>query len=221
MSDITGIHHVGTVVPDLDTAIEQHRGLGFTMAAPTGAFGVASSRAYLRRSFIELVGLSTARETIDVPEAAVRAAVARLTEGMTIVIFDSADIDASAARLDAAGIAHSGVTSIQRPITTEAGTRMAPARFLEIAGTPEGRVGIAQNSTVDDPGVTHANGAVDVIGVTLRTPDPAAARVRYETYLGADPSPLVTFIPGSAPTFTGYTVASDRLGLEISFRASA
>ncbi len=219
MSDINGIHHVGSVVPDLAEAIELYQKLGFTMPPPSGAFGVASSRAYLRHSFLELIGLTTAGETIDVPEAAVRKAASRLSVGTTILIFNSADIDASAARLDAAGIAHSGVIDIQRPITTESGTRMVPARFLEFGGTPEGRIGIAQNSTMDDPGVTHANGAVDVIGCTLHSPDPAATRARYETYLGTDPSRFVTFVAGPAHAFTGCTVATTDTDLHITLTA--
>ncbi|MER5334424.1 VOC family protein [Micromonospora sp. NPDC002717] len=186
--------------------------------APALPVGAANTHIYLRRNFVELVSVVRDGQPvpgeaklipINVPDdklpgllAAVRSAAANLIacldrfQGMHILIFDSLDIDHAAARLDAAGVAHGGVHAIQRPIETANGTRMVPARYLEISNDeagappgrlPEGRLGVAENAAVvEEQQPEHANGAIDLIGCTLCVPDDALPDVkrRYETYLG-------------------------------------
>ncbi len=184
---------------------------------PPQPVGAANAHIYLRRNFVELVTLVRDGESLpdeadvlplDVPDdklpgllTAVRAAAANLSDcldrfpGMHILILDSPDIDSAAARLAAAGVHHGGVHAVQRPIHTADGTRMVPARFLELnsdePGAPpgrlsEGRVGVAQNSGADPHHLTHANSAIDLIGGVLCVPDDALAAIvqRYEIYLG-------------------------------------
>jgi catechol 2,3-dioxygenase-like lactoylglutathione lyase family enzyme len=185
------------------------------LARPVGA---ANTHIYLRRNFVELVTVIRDGQPIPVEAqliplnvpadkllgllAAVRGAAANLTacldrfQGMHILIFDSPDIDRAAARLDAADVGHGGVHAIQRPIETADGTRMVPARYLEInsdesAAQPgllaEGRVGIAENkATEGQTQPEHANSAIALSGSMLCVPDDATPDVvhRYETYLG-------------------------------------
>ncbi|EEP70411.1 dioxygenase [Micromonospora sp. ATCC 39149] len=186
--------------------------------APARPVGAANTHIYLRRNFVELV--TVIRDGQPIPDeahvvplkvpadklpallAAVRGAAANLTacldrfQGMHILIFDSPDIDCAAARLDTAGVGHGGVHAVQRPIETADGTRMVPARYLEINSDdpnaprgllPEGRVGVAENTPVaGQQRPEHANSAIDLVGCMLCVPDEALADVehRYATYLG-------------------------------------
>ncbi|WP_344149874.1 VOC family protein [Kribbella yunnanensis] len=185
--------------------------------APPRPVGAANAHIYLRRNFVELVTIVRADESLpaeaellplSVPDdklpgllTAVRTTAANLSDcldrfpGMHILIFDSPDIDRATTRLRAADVDHGGVHSIQRPVHTAEGTRMAATRFLEVNSDepgaapgrlPEGRLGIAQNSAVDPHRVMHANSAIDLIGGVLCVPDDTwgATVKRYEIYLG-------------------------------------
>ncbi|MBN6054897.1 VOC family protein [Nonomuraea sp. RK-328] len=67
--DITGLHHVGHIVHDLNQAMEHYRRLGFTVPAPAypvlprvaggpaEPFGVANTHVYFPGNFIELVAV--------------------------------------------------------------------------------------------------------------------------------------------------------------------
>jgi catechol 2,3-dioxygenase-like lactoylglutathione lyase family enzyme len=114
-------------------------------------------------------------------------------EGLHILMFSSADIDATAARLTTAAVRHGGVNTVQRP----AGSHVETVRYLEIDGLrpgveAEGRVGIAADL---DPRIqatrlaNHPNGAVGLVDTTLCTADTEldATRARYERYLGRVP----------------------------------
>lgn len=189
-----------------------------TPGAPAGPIGVANTHVYLRRNFVEIVAVIKSDQPIPddahlipikIPDdklpgllTAVRGAATNLAaclgrfQGMHILIFDSPDIDRAAARLDATTVGHGGVHAIQRLIPTPDGTRMVPARYLEINSDdpgappgrlPEGRLGIAENTAVDEQQPPeHANSAVELIGCTLCVPDGALPEVvrRYEAYLG-------------------------------------
>ncbi|GAA1641782.1 hypothetical protein GCM10009828_083040 [Actinoplanes couchii] len=185
--------------------------------APARPIGAANAHIYLGRNFVELVTVVDEDQPLPagaellpivVPDdrlpgmlAGIRGAAARLTglldrgEGVHIVIFDSADIDRSAAELDAAGIVHSGVQAVQRPIETADGTRMVPAHYLEILGAGPARIGIAQNSAAEQPvQPVHANGAVELIDCTLPSPD-------------GEHRPAVSLVTGERLAFTGFTLA--------------
>ncbi|GAA2352895.1 VOC family protein [Nonomuraea africana] len=65
--DISGLHHVGHVVRDMERALERYRRLGFTLpppaypaisaaeGTPAEPFGAGNTHAYFPRDFIELV----------------------------------------------------------------------------------------------------------------------------------------------------------------------
>ncbi|MEU7001695.1 VOC family protein [Nonomuraea sp. NPDC046570] len=67
MDDITGLHHVGHVVRDMEQAMERYRRLGFTLPPPAyptmpraaggepEPFGTGNTHAYFPRNFVELV----------------------------------------------------------------------------------------------------------------------------------------------------------------------
>ncbi|RIV32735.1 hypothetical protein [Micromonospora radicis] len=96
--------------------------------------------------------------------AAVRGTVTNPTagldrfEGAHILILGSAGLDRAANRLTASGVGHGACTPVRRPIQTPDGTRMVPGRYLEIDSDDpdaprgrlsEGRVGIAENPTIE------------------------------------------------------------------------
>ncbi|MGK5552460.1 VOC family protein [Actinomadura kijaniata] len=259
MGDIEGLHHVGHVVHDMDAAAERYRRLGFAVSPPAypvlpgeGPCGVANAHVYFLRGFVELVAVIDPGRTpsgarplpLRVPEerlpglrAAVRAttgsiaAFLRRFQGLHIAIADTPDIDAVAARLTAAGVAHGGVHAVQRPVETAAGTAMEPARYLEVSApglppgrVPEGRVGFAENAPVEGlRGTDHPNGATGLAGCVLCVADRElpGVRERYGAYFGepregrADvtlvaASALGALLPGerpaALPAFVAFTV---------------
>jgi hypothetical protein len=174
------------------------------------------------------------RSAIEATTADLAAALARF-EGAHILMLTPDDIDATAARLRADGVAHGGVHTAQRSVETAGGTRTSPVRFLELDGTgvPEGRVGYAQNAG-DGAGVAHPNGAVDLVESVLcvAAHDLPAAERRYERYLNRParrdgerrtfdlaaaqvtlitPAGLADLLPGerppALPAFAAYAVA--------------
>lgn len=215
---------------------------------PAEPFGVANTHVYFPRNFIELVAvidetsqppgqahpipLQAPDDELPELRAAIGAAAANLasflerSEGIHILIADTPDIDSVAARLAAAGVSHGGVHAIQRPIETDSGTRMEPARYLEISSDagplPEGRIGLAENTSavvVEDQ--RHLNGATELTECVLCVPDSALAEFeqRYRTYFG-EARANVTILPASAlagrlpgerpaalPAFAAYAVS--------------
>lgn len=182
-------------------------------------FGAANTHADFARDFLELVTvvqadghaggrmpadarlvplqappdvLPTLLERINATSANLAECLERF-EGLHILMFSSADIDATAARLSTAGVRHGGVNTLQRP----AGAEVETVRYLEIDGVrsgveAEGRVGIVADL---DPRIQairlskHPNGAVGLVDVTLCTTDTEldAIQARYERYLDRTP----------------------------------
>lgn len=230
MNEVNGLHHVGHVVRDLGQAMETYRRLGFTVAPPAypvlpgvseEAVAVANAHVYFADGFVELVAVLDADHPpvearpfpLRVPDdrlpglaAAIRATVANIRsfadrfEGVHIMIADTSGIDGVASRLTASGVPHGGVHAIQRPVQTEAGTLMEPARYLEISApdlplgrVPEGRIGFAQNATApaDRPADhSHPNGAIRLVECVLCVDDASLPEVtrRYGTYFGQEPA---------------------------------
>ncbi|PRX96196.1 VOC family protein [Allonocardiopsis opalescens] len=115
-------------------------------------------------------------------------------EGLHIAVFRTADADAAAARLTAAGVPHSGVHRLRRP-AADGGT--VPVGYLEIDGaggrTPEGRLAIAEDpgGPAAESAAAHPNGAVDLVEAVLCVPaaELAEAERRYAGYLGRPARP--------------------------------
>ena len=181
-------------------------------------FGAANTHADFSRDFLELVTVvDTGRAGGRVPPDArlvplqappdalpslverIRATSATLSdclaryEGLHILMLSSSDIEATAARLAAAGVGHGGINTVRRP----AGPGVETVRYLEIDGTRpgaevEGRIGVVADP---DPEiqelrtVDHPNGAVGLVDASLCVADAEsdAVRERYEAYLGRTP----------------------------------
>ena len=201
---MSGVHHVGHVVRDMTAGLALYRRLGFTVPPPVypalpregGApepFGAANTHAELTRGFMELATVATG----DVPPDArllplvspgpdllgpIEATTRRLAglldegEGLHILVFASSDVDATAARLDAAGVSHDGVATVHAGAQT--------VRYLD-AHVPGGRIGVATGNALGGDVPTHPNGAEEVADVVLGVPDSEldTVRDRYERLL--------------------------------------
>ena len=188
-------------------------------AAPR-PFGAANTHADFLRNFVELATYVKPGETDRVPAEAVtvplhapaevlptvlrqiEATSARLAtyldrfEGAHILMFSTPDVEAVAARLAAAGVGHSGVHTVQRPVETADGPRVESIHVLELddAGIPEGRVGMVGDldPAIQGPRVLdHPNGAVELVEaiVCAADADLDAVQARYQTYLDRPASP--------------------------------
>ncbi|MEV0681995.1 VOC family protein [Actinosynnema sp. NPDC050436] len=129
-------------------------------------------------------------------------------EGAHILMFSSADVDATADRLAAAGVRHGGVHTVHRPVRPDL---VEAVRYLEVDGerpglVAEGRVGVVADL---DPAIQavrvpeHPNGAVALVEAVLCAPaaglDDLAAR--YTRYLDVEPvhdGPALVFPLGTA-----------------------
>ncbi|XYH93281.1 VOC family protein [Sorangium sp. So ce1128] len=191
---------------------------------PPRPVGAANTHANFPRSFVELVSCvsegdpdrlprGAKRVPIQAPpehlpriNAAIRGTVARIAaclarfEGLHILVFKTSDADATACRLSAEGVRHGGVNVVRRPIDTANGTRVEPARIIEIdsddpeearAGrVSEGRIAVAENPPTEvleaQLDLEHPNGAVDLVESVLCVARAALPDVerRYEKYLG-------------------------------------
>ncbi|TMR22789.1 VOC family protein [Nonomuraea turkmeniaca] len=191
---------------------------------PPEPVGVGNTHAYFAGNFVELVAVAGAgrvpadarliplrapAERLPALKEAVRGTAANLEaclrrfEGVHILMFDSPGIDGAAARLAASGVGHGGVQAAQRPVETADGVRMEPVRWLEIDGVgpglvPEGRVGLAENTSAHDT-AGHPNGAVELVECVLCVADDEldAAEQRYQRYVGRTASR-----DGAVRTFT-------------------
>ena len=180
---------------------------------PPAPFGVANTRATFRRNFLELVTVvsetspipsNASRVPIQIPDdalprvraaieetvAVLRACLARF-QGAHILVFEAPDVDAVVGRLDASGIVHGDVQTVNLEIDTEAGRSTVPVRSMEIAGdaAPEGRLAVAEpppSDVVRARHVDHPNGAVDLVEALLCVTgaDIADVERRYEAYTG-------------------------------------
>ncbi|MGC7095014.1 VOC family protein [Amycolatopsis lurida] len=172
-------------------------------------FGAANTHADFARDFLELATvvdgtgdlpadarivplqappevLPTLLERINATSAGLAGFLDRF-EGLHILMFSSSDIEATADRLTAAGVAHGGVNTVRRP----AGDVVETVRYLEIEYA-EGRIGVAADLDEGIQGTRvpeHPNGAVGLVDATLCTADTEldAVQARYESYLGRVP----------------------------------
>jgi hypothetical protein len=183
---------------------------------PMRAFGVGNTHVSFRNNFVELVtvindnqeGVVGADATL-VPLQAPPEVLERLTEdivqtarrisravdrfeGLHILVFGTADADATVARLAADGVAHGPVTRVQRPVETEAEPKQVSIGFAEIDSepglSPEGRLAIAEAGPMnaDTPAAPdHPNGSVELVESVLCVPDDALFDYerRYSRYL--------------------------------------
>ena len=183
---------------------------------PVRAFGVGNTHVSFSNSFVELVtvvddhrgGVVGADATL-VPLQAPHEVLERLTEyivqtarrisqavdrfeGLHILVFGTADAEATAARLAADGVVHGPVTRVQRPVETEAQPKQVSIGFAEIDSqpglSPEGRLAIAEDGPMNaatPAAPNHSNGTVELVESVLCVPDDALSDYerRYSRYL--------------------------------------
>jgi catechol 2,3-dioxygenase-like lactoylglutathione lyase family enzyme len=182
---------------------------------PAHAFGAGNTHLSFNRSFVELVtvvdvhttgdaladatpvplqapaeALDQLRESIAQTAARISTALARF-EGLHILVFGTADVDATVARLEAEGVAHGAVNRVLRP--GEGGTKQVSIGYVEIDSdsgrSPEGRLALAEDGPTDSPSLighsAHPNGAVQLVESVLCLPDVdlRGYERRYSSYL--------------------------------------
>ncbi|WP_437992920.1 VOC family protein [Sorangium sp. So ce145] len=191
---------------------------------PPRPFGAANTHADFPRSFVELMTCVSDDGSARIPAGAkiiplqappehlprimqaIRATVARIAaclarfQGLHILVLGAPDAAALAGRLSAEGVRHGGVNTVQRPVETAEGLRMAPIRLLELdsgdpeeAGSgrvPEGRIAMAEDLQAEllqtQLHMDHPNGAVDLVDSVLCVAEADLPEVerRYEKYTG-------------------------------------
>ena len=182
---------------------------------PLRAFGAGNTHINFRRTFVELVTVADDREgagtdatliplqapaevlnrlTDSIAETANRIskALARF-EGLHILVFGTANVDESIARLAAQGVAHGAVNHLRRPEATGGVTKQVSIGYVEIDSdpglSPEGRLALAEDGPTDAPPLTgtqgHPNGAIELVESVLCVPDGQVAdyEQRYARYL--------------------------------------
>ena len=228
---------------------------------PAKPFGAANTHANFARNFVEIMAVVTEEShlsddahpiPLQVPPAALPRVVANIErtiakiaaslarfEGLHILVFQTADANASARRFDQIGVGHSGVNMVQQP------HQLAPMGVVEIdrEDVPEGRLAVAETpvfeQSTDQPSLQHPNGAVDLVESILCTSDADIENYveRYQRYLGRvarkdgatrvfdlqdscvkliPASWLAMILPGETapalPAFVAYTVTVHDLG---------
>jgi catechol 2,3-dioxygenase-like lactoylglutathione lyase family enzyme len=168
--------------------------------------GAGNTHVVFERGFLELVTVLDGAEPpagadlvpLQVPADAVERVTAGITEttariadaltrfaGLHILVLRSPDVDATAARLSAAGIAHGGVLRLRRP-GPDGSAEPVAIGLVEIdrEASPEGRLAVAEELPESAPG--HPNGALGLVGPTLCVPDAEldATTARYERLTG-------------------------------------
>jgi catechol 2,3-dioxygenase-like lactoylglutathione lyase family enzyme len=108
-------------------------------------------------------------------------------EGVHILVFEAADVDAATQMLSASGVVCGAVNRIRRPVRRARGTEEVSIGYAEIENdqrSPEGRLAIAE-PLPDVEGPTHPNGAIELVEVLPCVPsDQLPQHVeRYQRYL--------------------------------------
>lgn len=182
---------------------------------PLRAFGAGNTHISFRRTFVELVTVVDDRRGVSadatlVPLQAPAEALDRLTdsiadtanriskalarfEGLHILVFGTANVDATIARLAAQGVAHGAVNRLRRPDATGGVTKQVSIGYVEIDSdpglSPEGRLALAEDGPGDAPPLmgnhSHPNGAIELVESVLCVPDGQVADYerRYARYL--------------------------------------
>lgn len=200
------LHHIGLVTRDLaaTTGRYERLGFGFTPLSvpqvplrPGGEpepLGAGNRCAMFGGNYLEVLAVVDPERWAAVTPAQrgpydLDRPLARY-EGLHVMHFGTDDLDAVAARLTAAGVPHGGVRAFQRPVETEAGTRLMRAKALGFPpeAHPEGLVQVAQHLTpelVFQPRFQkHDNGAVGIVETTVCAADPAALAAGYALIAG-------------------------------------
>lgn len=185
-------------------------------------FGAANTHADLQDNFVELATVVPSDGAhplpdgaqvvpLAVPAAALSTVVDRITadadtlaacldrfEGLHILVFEAADIDAVAERWTTSGVPHGEISAVRRPVSTPDGVKSELVRYLGIdpddpdarpGAVAEGRIGVAARPDAEFLAARerrHPNGARRLVEAVLCVADAdlPATQGRYEKYLG-------------------------------------
>jgi catechol 2,3-dioxygenase-like lactoylglutathione lyase family enzyme len=188
---ITGFDHVIILVDDLDRATEQYRGLGFTVT-PGGRHPRFTHNAlvsFADGSYLELIAFYDTSEPED--GSGMHRWHRFLASGGGLIDFAvaSSDLGADVGSLKERGLEvsgpHDGARS--RPDGTQVAWRSA------IVAADAGKLPFVIEDVTDRsvrvPGgdaVEHANGVRGIHSLALAVRDVAAARARWQAFLGVD-----------------------------------
>ena len=239
------LDHVGSFVGDLDRAAIALRRLGFGPSAISQQKNVAADGTVLlsgtsnrlvrlRRGFLEFLA-----STSDTPLAEqLRRALARY-EGLHLIAFSHADLEAQRARLVKCGFDMQSIVRLRgrtKDLDLHDEVGWSILRTLPHV-MPEGRIQFVYPHTPElswPPGSTdHPNHADSLTGVILYVEEPDEAKDRFGAYLGRDTDPdglttdrgrvqivgaedvgdfLPDFLPPSLPYIAAVTVMTTDLG---------
>jgi Glyoxalase-like domain len=184
-----GIDHSLLGVRDLELARETWRGLGFT-ATPRGrhiGWGTANYCLMFEQGYVELLGIVDAAQfTNQLDEFLAE------REGLLGLAFASADAEATAAELKAAGLAPDGPKDLKRLLELPEGEVLPAFKlvFLPREDLPDLRGFFCQHLTpeiVRRPNwLRHANGARRLAGLTVASDRPADLAPAYVRIFGSD-----------------------------------
>lgn len=253
-SDANVLHHVGLISRDLDAVIGQYEHLGFSFTPltlpriklrPDGEpefIGAGNRTAIFTHNYLEVLAIVDPSRWAEVtPEQKGPYNLDRPLsryEGLHVMHFGTDDIEAVHERLVAEGVPTRGVHPYQRTVDTDEGPR--PMRALAMGfppeANPEALVQVAQHLTPElifqERYQHHANGAVDVVELTVCGDDPQRYGALYASYTGHEstregdvwtvdlglsrvrvvsPDALPALIPGAelpaVPSLVNFTVA--------------
>ena len=177
---VKGIDHCFALVNDLDAAAEQYAALGFTLS-PRGAHseakGTANYTIMFPEDYFELLGILKPTEL----NAARRATLDKVGEGLHAIACRIDDAEAAAAALAELGLKTEGLGSFSRPVPLPDGTE-GDAAFSTVSfvasEVPRGMVFMCQHKTRETVWIpellNHANTACGLGAILAISDEPAA-----------------------------------------------
>ena len=196
------LDHVGAFVQDRDAAAATLSRLGFTQtpfaqhmnrqadgaAAPSGT---GNRCVMFREGYLEILS-ATGEDTALARQF--NAGLARY-EGLHLIAFGVADVEACRENLIRQGLAPLPSVHLRRPVPTETGTsegRFDVVRFPPET-MPEGRIQVAAHQTPEtvwqDRWLDHANGAEALSGILVVVEDVAETSKRFNALSMSDGTP--------------------------------
>ena len=194
-------HAVITTGVRMDAAVDVFRRLGFCVTdRGFHTLGSINHLIVLGSTYVELLGLPP-----DRPNA--RPELRDSPDGLDALVFRSFDADATHANASARGAPVLEVQQFSRPVAVESGTRDAGFRTVRTAAgcAQAGRLYFCEHLTPelvwDARWRSHPNGALDLVGATIRVRDFAAEARLYRQLLGDEAvrESAAGFVASAAP----------------------